>query len=169
MRNQSSYLQPELRRTWSLHLGPRDLPEHLLCQASRDGPSQALGTGSERKTPLFAEPSSPSCAQLSPHSHQLRPTERLGTSKPLRPGGANADRRRWDGQAGGRGTRGFEVPARPQAVALWWVTPSQLGGGPPWDRNAQVRDPRTARPAPLVLEMQQSSPSRGPPRGEGPA
>lgn len=87
MRNQSSYLRPELRRTWSLHPGPRDLPEHLLCQASRDGPSQALGTGSERKTPLFTEPSSPSCARLSPHSHQLRPTERLGTSKPLRPGG----------------------------------------------------------------------------------
>lgn len=117
MRNQSSCPRPEPRRSWSLHPGPHDLPEHLLCQAGWDGLKPSTGYGRREKTPLFAETSSPSCTQLSPCSPRLHTPDHLGTSKPPCPRGAHADRSSQDHQAGARGTRGFEVPACPQPVA----------------------------------------------------
>lgn len=136
MRNQSSCPRLEPRRSWSLHPGPHDLPEHLLCQAGRDGPKPSTGYRWREKTPLFTEPSSPSCAQLSPHSPQLCPPDCLETSKPPCPGGLTLT-----------DTARMAKPVPEAHTALKClcvpsqqhhrVTPSQVGGGPPWDRNVQ--------------------------------
>jgi len=81
MQNQSSCPWPEPRKSWSLHPVPHYLPQHLLWQASTDGPKPSTGYRRQRKRRFLQSPPLPP-VPVSP----LAPLGRLGTSKPLCPG-----------------------------------------------------------------------------------